>query len=419
MRAALSRTVACLGILVALAAPALAGGRGHVNPAWLDTLELASALRQAPQATPEEIAELARRMAPLAAEQRRLLAEAGWLDAEEGWLVAENARINAAKAKFETACAAIADEDQLNRCQALVDQINRDVEAYNARFHPFAPREATYTTAVVAWLASLDEIRAWMRPILSRRTLTPPERALLEKERARLRIDVDGLQEALRRLAAQHTTTEEERLDWEKRYEEATARAKERLRDYLADQAIEQAQGLLEACSGRLTAKIRAKIDQRINVKGGSAPDKDALVKALDAEVATLVKDRAEVDSAAPALGRAWAAVKNGAAALDASSWEDRKKALETMSGVVGDVLGDPAVQRALRISEVPATVYTLGKLISDSAFDITTEILAIRRLGAMDRESDDYLNAVTRLDEQMKKKVGRLAEVNRLLGGG
>ncbi len=91
-----------VGLLVAaVASPAFAGGLARVNPAWLDALDLASAMRHAPHVTPAELAELDRRMTPLAAEQRRLIAEATTLDAEEAWLGAENDRIRGRKAEFE------------------------------------------------------------------------------------------------------------------------------------------------------------------------------------------------------------------------------------------------------------------------------------------------------------------------------
>jgi hypothetical protein len=395
---------------------ALAGDRARVNPAWLEVLDLASGVRQSPQASPAELVELQKRMAPLSDEQRRLIAEAAWLDAEHDWLVEANRRIVSEKAEFERTCSVITDDEQLAGCQGVVDRINRQVDAYNDRTLSFLPRDERYSREVRAWLTSLGEMTTWMRPILSRRAPTPEERVLLERERERLRTEVDGLQEALRRLESAHEVTEADRADWERRYEGAVTRASERLRDYLADQALQVAQEMLERCSERLTAKIRAKIDERINAKGSDAPDREDLVRALDAEIAALAKDRAEVDSAVPALGRAWAAVKNGAAALESASWEDRRKALETMSNLVGDLLGDPAVQRALRIGEVPATVYTYGKLISDASFDIATELLSIRRIGQMDRAAEEYLAAVTRLDEQMKKKVGRIAEINRRL---
>ncbi len=292
------------------------------------------------------------------------------------------------------------------------------MNAYNPRYLSFAPLEERYRNEVTAWMASLAEMRTWMRGLPARRPVTAQERTLLEREREALRADVAGIQEALRRLEAQRTTSDEERADWEKRYEEATARARDRLKEYLANESFEAAQRLLSMCSGRLTKEIRLKIDKRINVAGGNDPDKERLVKELDAQIKDLVTQRSEVDSAGPALSTAWDAVKKAEAALEPGEEDGSKaeKALEEMRDVVGDALGNPAVQRALRLSEVPALVFTFGKLIADASFDITTELLAFARIGQMDREADAYLEAVARLDEQMKKKVARLQEIERQL---
>lgn len=416
VRTAAGALLLALAALALPAGPSEAGGRGRVNPAWLEVQDLAQSVRHAPQATPADLDALAQRMTPLAAEQRRLITEALALDAEEEWLVETNRSVNEQKAAFERACSEIVDDAQLSRCQALVDEINARVDHFNDRYLRFVPREERYSRDVQVWLKGLEEARTWMRGVLARRVLTPDERALLGQERERLRRDVDGLQEALRRLQAQQGTEEEERADWEARYKDARARAQERLRGYLADRSLEAAQDLLSACSDRLTKTIRSKLDERINVAGGTAADKAERVKALDEEIRRLVKDRAEVDSAGPALGRAWSAVKDASGALDAADDGSAAKVIEQLADTVGDVLGDPAVQRALRLSEAPANVYTYGKLIADAAFDITTELLALRRVGQLDRNADAYLAAVARLDEQMKKKVARIAEINRQL---
>ena len=259
-------------------------------------------------------------------------------------------------------------------------------------------------------------MRGWLRPILSRRGLAADERRLLEREREKLRAEVDGIQEALRRLAQSHESTEADRADWERRYQETAARASERLKDFLADQALELAQAAFAKGSERLTNDLRAKIDERINVAGGSAADKAERVKALDEQIARLISSRADVDSAGPALSRAVAALEHGFAALEPGFTGDREKVLLEMQDIVGDALGDPLVQRALRISEAPATVFTYAKLIADSSYDVTTEVLSILRLRDAIRGSERYLDDVRRLDEQLKRKVARIQEISRAL---
>lgn len=407
----------CIVSVVGLAAsPALAGVRAKTNVAWIETVELAQAVMQAPQATPTELAELDRRMGSLHDEQHRLMDEALWLDAEEAWLVDAAAGINEEKRKYQGACDVLTDEAEIAPCQAQARAINEKVDAYNARHRPFASREGRYNQGVRAWLAELETMRGWLRPILSRRGLAADERRLLEREREKLRADVDGIQEALRRLAQSHESTEADRADWERRYQETAARASERLKDFLADQALELAQAAFAKGSERLTNDLRAKIDERINVAGGSAADKAERVKALDEQIARLISSRADVDSAGPALSRAVAALEHGFAALEPGFTGDREKVLLEMQDIVGDALGDPLVQRALRISEAPATVFTYAKLIADSSYDVTTEVLSILRLRDAIRGSERYLDDVRRLDEQLKRKVARIQEISRAL---
>jgi uncharacterized protein YhaN len=306
-------------------------------------------------------------------------------------------------------------EEELRECQGLVERINREVEAYNARYLPFASAAAAFNDGVRAWMAQLGELQAWQRDLLARPLPAAPDRRALEQERERLRAEVDGLQEALRRLSATEGTAQQEREEWESRWRDAVKSSWQRVRDLLADQVIEQAQKAITRRADELTKEIQDAIDQRINAAGGSAPDKAEQVKRWEETIRRLGTERTEVKQGAENLGQGWTVVKQTADSLgDAPASAD----LERLAGLASDLLGDPAVQRAFKLSSAPAAVFTWGKLISDASLDVTTELLAWRRIAQLDRGSEAFLAAVAKLDEQMKRKVARLQEIGRTLDG-
>ncbi len=407
----------CIAVVSGLvASAAFAGGRAKPVDAWVETVELAETIAQSPQATSAELRELDRRMDALHDEQHRLLDAALWLDGEEAWLVDAAAAIEGKRRAYEAACAELQEEQEVYSCEDLARAINEKSDAYDKRRVPFTYREERYAKAFGAWVAELDAMRGWMRPILVRRELSSAERAMVERERGRMHAEVTAVREALRRLEQSHGATEADRADWDQRCREAALRASDRLKDLRADPAIELARAAFASCSERLAKEVRARIDERAAVAGGSAADKAGRVKALDAQIERLITSRADVDSAATALPRAVAALGQGVAALAPGFAGDPEPVLLGMRDVVGDALGDPLVQRALRVSEAPATVFTYTRLLADSADDAVTEVLSILRLRNASKGSEEYRDDVARLGEQLTRKVARIQIADRLL---
>lgn len=88
------------------------------------------------------------------------------------------------------------------------------------------------------------------------------------------------------------------------------------------------------------------------------------------------------------------------------------KLTLENAYSELTDALSNPKVQKALKIGGQYAKYSTYLKSIVDSSYNIVAEICAWQRINQMNRNSEEYLKAVEKLDGRMKEKV---AEINNI----
>ena len=207
------------------------------------------------------------------------------------------------------------------------------------------------------------------------------ERQNLEKALEEKRRQVKGTQEALRRLDKSIRTGGEELADWKKTTEKATS------------SAWKQGQEMLINNLGDMIGVLSGDPE-----KWGGKDAVEVLESQLkDPEIKKVVKD----------LKNAKEAVEN----LHGTS-ELLEPTLENAYAKLTEALGNAEVQKMLKIGGQYAKYTTYLKSIVDSSYNITAEICAWQRISQMDRNSEEYLKAVEKLDGRMKEKVAEINEI-------
>ncbi len=85
------------------------------------------------------------------------------------------------------------------------------------------------------------------------------------------------------------------------------------------------------------------------------------------------------------------------------------EKSLKGAFTIVTTTLGDPKVQKALKVGGGYAASAGYAQSIVESSLDISTELVAWRRINQLNRNSDGYLKAVNRLKDKMEKTVKKI----------
>jgi hypothetical protein len=87
----------------------------------------------------------------------------------------------------------------------------------------------------------------------------------------------------------------------------------------------------------------------------------------------------------------------------------DLEKSLKGVFSLVTTTLGDPKVQKALKVGGGYAAGAGYAQSIVESSLDITTEVVAWKRINQLNRNSEGYLKAVNRMKEKMEKTVEKI----------
>lgn len=340
---------------------------------------------------------------------------------------AEDARLSADVEAFRARCAQPEEEEDVKYCFETRAKLVARSEAHEAarlRANEAAARwnadSAAHNARTRAWAAGpVEALDAYLTAVIAaaRAPLDEARRAALEAERTALRADVQGIAEALRRLERQHETSEGDRAEWERRHEEARARAEARATDFLTDTAVDAGIALVAAHAKRVGAEIGRLLDERMNVAGGDAPDKARRIRELDEALAARFADRKALARTGEGLDAVKLRVQEALAGFGGATAEDRRERLDAACEALTALLADPLVQRGLAIADTYGKLATYAKLATDSGLDVATEVAAIVRVRALNEEADRYLEDVKRLDLAMKAKVGRIEELTRLLG--
>jgi hypothetical protein len=136
----------------------------------------------------------------------------------------------------------------------------------------------------------------------------------------------------------------------------------------------------------------------------------------LHSAIKLLGRERDEVRRAKDLVVDRVADAKKAIDAVDygTSNPGDLEKSLKGAFTIVTTTLGDPKVQKALKVGGGYAAGAGYAQSIVESSLDITTEVLAWKRINQLNRNSDGYLKAVNHLKDSMEKTVKKIGALEK-----
>ncbi|MFQ5915052.1 MAG: hypothetical protein ACE5JS_17925, partial [Nitrospinota bacterium] len=332
-------------------------------------------------------------------------------------------------------------KEEANRCNPLYDAYNRRVDAINSRravlrrrekkiddrmkaleaaykkaWAPVAARHKKYNAEKKAYLGArktwegrVSQIFAKVNALIG---LSRKETAKAKQEEAarreaakKLRGQVKGIQEALRRLNRSMQGDAAERAQWERATNEAMQNAWNRGKGMILDESL----GFL---SNRLEKQLKSANEQvqRAVVRLSAETDPNRRER-LHAAIKLLGQQRDEIKRAKTLVTDRLEDAKKITDAVDyaTSNPGDLEKSLRGTYEVVKTTLGDPKVQKALKIGGKFAAGAGYAQSIADSSYDIATEVVSWRRINQLNRNSEAYLKAVGRMKERMEKTMKKI----------
>ncbi|MBI3072128.1 MAG: hypothetical protein HYY84_08405 [Deltaproteobacteria bacterium] len=321
----------------------------------------------------------------------------------EAWRVNLQGRIDAHKAETARIRSEWSGID--NRIRTLGDEYRRAYDALRARQSKYRTLVGGYRTDRTAWESQMRQLLWTTNGLLAEAARRAPSvderRAAIKK----LKGQVAGLQAALRRLNRSMLSDAVQRAEWEKATDEAMKNAWDRGKGMVVDEGL----GFLGRRLETQLASANQEIQRAVTVLSG---EKDpARRERLHAAVRLLGQQRDEVKRAQRLVVDRLADAKKVADAVDygTSNPGDLEKSLKGVFSIVTTTLGDAKVQKALKVGGGYAAGAGYAQSIVESSLDITTEIVAWRRINQLNRNSDAYLRAVNRMKQKMEKTVKKI----------
>jgi len=279
------------------------------------------------------------------------------------------------------------------------------------RLKKYRAREKAYLAARIAWEGQTREVskkiftvakRAWDRE--KARQAEADQQARQEAVR-KLRTQVKGIQEALRRLDKSAQLDASERKQWEEETKQAFQNAWNRGQSMLIDETI----GVLGKGFDLQLKDANKEIRKAVDKLAGEIDP--ARRERLHAAIKLLGKQRDEIQTAQQTVHQS---LKEAKQISDTADWAksksgDMEKSLRGVYDIVKMTLGDPKVQKALKIGGKYAAGAGYAQSIADSAYDVTAEIVSWKRINQLNRNSEEYLKAVGKLKEKMEEVVGKI----------
>jgi hypothetical protein len=212
-------------------------------------------------------------------------------------------------------------------------------------------------------------------------------------------------QVAVRRLSQTMKMDDSERREWMKQTDDATkdawGLAKGLLKDAVPD--------IIDARLSKQLESANSEVQRAVQLLAGELePNRreqlHATIKLLDEQRKEIVNAQGIVSKAREVNGKI-AAV----AGLEAKGSKETVNSLENMHEFMVGMLGNETVQKALNIGAGYGKVLSLGETILDSAYDITVDVVSIKRIGALNNNQEQYLVAIRKLSDHLQSVVLQL----------
>lgn len=225
-----------------------------------------------------------------------------------------------------------------------------------------------------------------------------------------LRLELSGLQGALRRLQQSQTMQQQERQAWtddvSEVSEDAMYRALSMASDFLSDGVLGALESKLKSVNSELARAVTLLSGQTGRNRRAQLHSAVGMLEYRKSELEHAV----ELTTVAAKQGKSLkAAFETGEWALNRKKDDDRTKFLSGLRQLSDLALNDPGVQRALKLSKFPRQLMTYGGSIVDSSLAIATEAFAVGRIGQLNRNTDINFIAVMNLSYQIDQTMGSI----------
>jgi hypothetical protein len=209
--------------------------------------------------------------------------------------------------------------------------------------------------------------------------------------------EIGGLQQVLQRLTQAQATQASDRQQWLETMDDATRDAAKQAADFTFGTSTDL---LTKYLDRQMQETVTRRTADDIDASGRQKLDDQFKIlwtaKWLISKVDDKRNDIQGYDLFDP---HSWKRLKSP----DFEDW------LNNLKDLVDKTLEKPEVRQVLKLSDEGAKVVVLSESIIDSGYNIMGEFVSIKRMEAMNEETERYLAAVTAVNQKMKNAVAAL----------
>ena len=224
-----------------------------------------------------------------------------------------------------------------------------------------------------------------------------------------LRNRLDGAKEALRRLIEDHEKEDALREQWDEEVNDAVHDAKKQAFDLSVDYLLHKAQAVTRAKIWRADAEV-----QELQRLAGSDPSKMA---SLGPQIEQASARSQNLQHTLQSLKDLKDGVETQERLRDLREWgqsdpQELQQAAGYLEGVkqlVQAALAEDGVKAALHFTPYVDDAIKWGSSLIDTSYDLTAEYLGSRQLDQLNRNSDQFLQAVNILNKRVRASVAQL----------
>jgi hypothetical protein len=224
-----------------------------------------------------------------------------------------------------------------------------------------------------------------------------------------LRNQLDGAKEALRRLIEDHEKEDALRDQWDEEVNDAVHDAKKQAVDLSVDYLLHKAQAVTRAKIWKADAEV-----QELQRLAGTDPSK---MTSLGAQIEQASARSQNLQHTLQSLKDLKDGVETQERLRDLREWgqsdpQELQQAAGYLEGVkqlVQAALAEDNVKAALHYTPYVDDAIKWGSSLIDTSYDLTAEYLGSRQLDQLNRNSDQYLQAVNILNKRIRASVSQL----------
>jgi hypothetical protein len=224
-----------------------------------------------------------------------------------------------------------------------------------------------------------------------------------------LRNQLDGAKEALRRLIEDHEKEDALRDQWDEEVNDAVHDAKKQAVDLSVDYLLHKAQAVTRAKIWKADAEV-----QELQRLAGTDPSK---MTSLGAQIEQTSARSQNLQHTLQSLKDLQDGVETQERLRDLREWgqsdpQELQQAAGYLEGVkqlVQTALAEDSVKAALHYTPYVDDAIKWGSSLIDTSYDLTAEYLGSRQLDQLNRNSDQYLQAVNILNKRIRASVSQL----------